>query len=154
MNYYRIFVYERGYSKSVNIEAVKIGFSYPAFLFAVTWLAYKGMWGTAAALLFLAVLTGGTVGSITAYMKIDPSMGGASAVFVLEWLWAVAVGLILILPAAKGNAWYAKKLLKRGFRQAVIIVAPNPDRAKIIFDKEYVYDNQADVWFKLDGILA
>ena len=145
MNHYRIFVHEQG-----GIEAVKIGFSWPAFFFNSVWAAYKQMWGIASAVFFFAFLIGFISGFTRALMETDPSEG----VTLLQWLADLTLGLITVYVGSKGNDWYAKKLLKRDFRFAVNIVAPDPDRAKIIFDKEYVYDDQTDVWYKFDGILA
>ena len=143
MKKYRIFTHEQ------KQEAVKIGFSWPAFFFTLPWLLYKRMWAVAAGVLFLVVL-------ISAAMEagVNLSMGDPNAAFMLELFGHATEVSILVLFAMMGNDWYAKKLLKRGFRHVTTIAAPNPNRAKSIFDEEYVYDDQAGDWVKFDGILG
>ena len=142
MNYYRVFVHER----RGDVEAVKIGWSWPAYLLPLFWMPYKKMWGHTVAFYFLTM-------PLVMLSVAVREMNSDVPEWVLQWLSSAPLVLLVAYVGSKGNDWYAKELVERGFKHAVLIEAPDPDRAKIIFGKEYRYDAQADAWVKYKGIL-
>jgi hypothetical protein len=99
------------------IEAVKVGFSWPAFFFGSLWMLDKGLWGRAAlwlvsyaAVKLVATLAGKVQG------------GDYLALFVIGALAALA-----LIAGANGNRWWEQSLLERRYRRMATVFAPTPE---------------------------
>lgn len=96
-------------------EAVKRGFSWPAFLFGVFWAFYKKLWLPGAiylALMLALALSGGNVegeGLVAFYDLVG---------FAVSF----CVG-------ASGNAWRRQALLAEGYRHIDRVAAPSAEEA-------------------------
>ena len=94
-------VYERD---DYKVQAVKVGFSWPAFFFVGIWAFVKGLVAIGFALLFAASVMGGI---FQAAAGSDP--GAGLVVFLLT------IGF-RIFVASRGNDWRRKHLLGNGYR--------------------------------------
>lgn len=107
---------------TLGVEAVKIGFSWPALFFGFFWMLYKKLWGLAG-IWFVAYFVFSIIEAV-----IDQSGdGGAQAVIYL--ILSAAYLSLSLLPAFKGNKWREENLLKRGYGQLTTEQAETPDAA-------------------------
>jgi hypothetical protein len=112
------------------IEAVKVGFSWPAFFFGSLWMLDKGLWGRA------ALWLGGYLGVRRAAILVDKIQGG-------EYLSVFLMGTLVfmaLVAGINGNRWREQSLLKRGYGRMTTVAAPTPEEA--IF--EYLDQPNAD----------
>ena len=108
-----------------GFEAVKVGFSWPAFLFGVIWMLVKRLWGLAG-IWFLLCIVLSLVEEVT-----DKSGAGGTQALVYLLLSAGSFALWLV-PAFKGNKWREENLTKRGYtlvNSVVVDVVETPDAA-------------------------
>jgi hypothetical protein len=96
-------------------EAVKRGFSWPAFLFGVFWAFYKKLWlhGSVYLALMLAVALSGGGAEGDGLVALYDLIGFAISLFV----------------GATGNGWRRQALLAQGYRHIDRVVAPGPEEA-------------------------
>jgi len=99
-------------------QAVKVGFSWPAFFFTWIWAFIKKLWGYGLAFIgvifiFLVVETAFTQGG---------NFGGTLIMLLLQF------GLF-VLFGVKGNDWRNKDLKKRGYEHVQTLRAETPDAA-------------------------
>ncbi|MBP8812264.1 MAG: DUF2628 domain-containing protein [Laribacter sp.] len=105
-----------------GIEAIKVGFSWPAFFFGFFWMLVKKLWGLAGAW-FAAYVIFFLIEKVT-----DQSgEGGAQAIIYL--LLAAGYFALWLVPAFKGNKWREENLSKRGYEQLTSVQAETPDAA-------------------------
>ena len=105
-----------------GLEAVKVGFSWPAFFFNIVWMLLKKLW--ALALLwfgFYFVLA--LIKTVTASAE---ESGAQALVYLLLWGAYVALNLV---PGFKGNQWREANLVKRGYELVGTAPAATPDAA-------------------------
>ena len=96
-------------------QAVKVGFSWPGFLFSVIWLLIKRLW-MQAFILIAAILL---LSSIELYFEnIETSL----MVLLLEFSIYVFVGVY-------GNEWRVVSLQDRGYKLIDTLEADTPDEA-------------------------
>lgn len=105
-----------------GIEAVKVGFSWPAFFFGFFWMLVKKLWGLAGAW-FVAYVVLSLIETVT-----DQSGEGGTQALVYLILIAGYFALWLV-PAFKGNKWREENLLKRGYEILTTVQAETPDAA-------------------------
>jgi hypothetical protein len=105
-----------------GIQAVKVGFSWPAFFFGIIWMLAEKLWGLAG-LWFAAYLVLALIEAVT-----DQSRESGSQAFVYLILAAGNFALLLV-PAFKGNKWREENLSKRGYEQLSTVQADTPDAA-------------------------
>lgn len=105
-----------------GVEAVKVGFSWPAFFFSNIWMLCKKLWGLAA-LWTVGYLA---LNAIETAMDLSPE-GGARAVAYLI-VAAGNMGLWLV-PAFQGNRWREANLTRRGYRFLSAVEVETPDAA-------------------------
>lgn len=98
-----------------GIEAVKVGFSWPAFFFNWVWMLIKKLWG------FAALWFGAYV-----VLAIIESATQSEAFYLIL---AVAYFALWLIPAFKGNQWREANLISRGFEHVHTVEASNPDSA-------------------------
>jgi hypothetical protein len=112
-----------------NMQAVKLGVSWPALFFTFPWLLSRGLIGTA---LIYALLWAVLLAALlwTGFAWLD---AGALATLSLK-LWALgfaalAVIGLLYIPFRYGNTWHARKLERRGFEYQLPVSANNRQQA-------------------------
>jgi hypothetical protein len=111
MKQYKVFKHPSGTS-----EAVKQGWSWPAFFFGFIWALVKRMWG-----LGVGVLIGGLV-----FGFIVGAFGGGKDGDALINIVAFIVNVIF---GVNGNSWREKNLVSRGFEEVGTLTAANPESA-------------------------
>ncbi len=108
MKHYKIFEHPAG-----NIEAVKLGWSWPAFFFDVIWALFKRMWWL-----------GGGIFAASVFFE-----------FLLledEELYELVILAGIVLKAifgVNGNRWRENKLQSSGYHYKDIVSAANPEGA-------------------------
>ena len=105
-----------------GLEAVKVGFSWPAASAGPIWMLAKNLWGLSGlwvAMYFVLSL----VEAVTD--KSEPS-GAQVLVYLLLVVGYVTLGLI---PGFKGNKWREKNLVRRGFEMLGTVQAETPEAA-------------------------
>lgn len=106
-----------------GFEAVKEGFSWPAFCFGPLWLFVKKLWMFAVAWIVVSVILSSIEG-------ISDEVGMVSGQMMVVYLIVVGVYLALwLIPAFKGNSWHSKNLLKRGYKLINTVQAEKPESA-------------------------
>ncbi len=91
-----------------GLEAVKDGFSWPAFFGGFPWLLFRKLWRHAALVGFVFVTAKATEASALQaaddWTKVFVSLAVSAVMFFLY-----------ILPAFLGNRWLGAELLRRGY---------------------------------------
>ena len=105
-----------------GIEAVKVGFSWPAFFFGTIWMLTKKLWGLAGAW-FAAYIVLSLIESVT-----DQS-GESGAQALVYFILAAGYFTLWLAPAFKGNKWREENLSKRGYEHFTTVQAETPDAA-------------------------
>lgn len=117
MKQYKVFKHPAG-----SHEAVKQGWSWPAFFFSFIWAMVKKMWGLGVGVLIGTFVLGFFVGAA------GMGEGGDALINILAIILNVIFGL-------KGNAWREKNLASRGFELADTVTAANPEGAIALYLK-------------------
>jgi hypothetical protein len=104
-------------------EAVKQGFSWPAFFFGLIWMLVKRLWGFAG-LWFLAYVGLALIEAVTDAAQSEP---GAQALVYL--MLAGGYFALWLVPAFKGNSWRVANLTKRGYELIREVNAETPEAA-------------------------
>jgi hypothetical protein len=112
MKQYKIFKHPSGAT-----EAVKQGWSWPAFLFSFLWAMVKKMWAIGIGLFILSA--------------IFISMAGKEAHILINGI-SVVVSVIF---GIYGNSWREKNLESRGYEMKGTVTAAKPEEALAMFIK-------------------
>ena len=105
-----------------GFQAVKVGWSWPAFFFPAFWMFVKRLWG----LTILFVLAYG----VFSYIEADAEKMEESVAQGLIYLSLVLAYFALSLIALfKGNKWRERNLSKRGYELLNTVQAETPDAA-------------------------
>lgn len=107
---------------TLGIEAVKVGFSWPAFFFGIIWMLVKKLWGLAG-IWFAAYIVLSLIETVT-----DQSAEGGAQTLVYLIL-AAGYFTLWLVPAFKGNKWREENLSKRGYEQLATVQAETSDAA-------------------------
>lgn len=118
MKEYKVFLHTSG-----KVEAVKQGWSWPAFFFPLIWALVKRMWGLAFGL-FLAIL-------ILDAVLIHAGVSKRTT----DVLVSIAIIAASIVFGINGNYWREKKLLSRGFEFRGKVTARNRKTALAMIEK-------------------
>ena len=111
MKHYKIFEHPAG-----NIEAVKLGWSWPAFLFGSIWALCTRMWWVGGGVLVAQVFI------IGPFIESAAMEGEGGLIVLFDGLcWAVF--------GINGNRWRENKLQARGYDYKDIVSAGNPEGA-------------------------
>lgn len=110
-----------------GFEAVKVGFSWPAFFFGPFWMLIKKLWVLAILWFIASVLL------FLSEVLIDTSSSDQEKVLITLVIIAASVALWL-LPGFKGNKWREDNLTKRGYKCVQTVQADNPDAAVALAD--------------------
>lgn len=107
----------------MEAQAVKIGFSWPAFFFGFFWLLARQLWQYAGIWLGVYLLM--------VYADSSIQSGGHSPWMKSALNYALYTGYltIMLIPAFLGNSWREKMLLGKGFRLKNTVQAATPDEA-------------------------
>ena len=119
MRQYKIFEHPNG-----KIEAVKQGWSWPAFFFGWVWALVKKMWSVAG-----AVIAGGILAGCLLEGVFEVS---TSTVEALQFLLSFALGVVF---GAAGNQWCQNNLQAHGYEYKETVSAANPDKATSLYLK-------------------
>lgn len=120
MKQYKIFKHPSGV-----IEAIKQGWSWPAFFFDVLWVFVKQMWWLGAALLLLFV----PYVFIRALALLSPELE-----LLLSSIDFIPLLIIKGVLGRFGNSWRARKLISRGFAHVDTNTASNPEGAVALYE--------------------
>src|SRR5262249_12805798 len=105
-----------------GLEAVKIGFSWPAFFFNIVWMLLKKLWTVSLLWVGLYIVLG-LIKTVTASAEESGARGlGYFILFAAYWA-------LSLIPGFKGNQWREANLLKRGYELAGTAQTPTPDAA-------------------------
>lgn len=110
MKQYKVFVHPSG-----NSEAVKQGWSWPAFFFGFIWAMVKKMWGLGVAVMIATIV----------FIAIAKS---EALINIVSLIASIVFGM-------NGNSWREKNLVSRGFEQTDTVTAANPDGAMALYLK-------------------
>ena len=116
MKHYKIFEHPAG-----NIEAVKLGWSWPAFFFGFLWALAKRMWG----------LGGCLFAAFFFAESFDASVHEA-----LDGLITAAALVLAFIFGLNGNRWRENNLQSRGYDYKETQTAANPDGATALYLKQ------------------
>ena len=117
MKTYKIFKNPTG-----QYEAVKQGWSWPAFFFAGIWVCVKKMWGLG-------------IGIIIVFIILNVMAGDNEVMNVLVSILSLGVGIVL---GMQGNKLREGNLKKRGYQEVPqVIQAGNPEAAVAQYISEY-----------------
>ncbi len=108
---------------SGDIEAVKTGWSWPAFFFSFIWAMVKKMYLTGIALFLFSLM----LGIIIEYLHMGPRGDAMNNILTIA---------ISIIFGLKGNEWCEALLLRRGYEAKAVIAAPDPHSARACFLQE------------------
>ena len=97
-------------------EAVKQGWSWPAFLFLALWAIYKRMWEIG-------------IGVFLVMIFLDYLLRASGVGQYGELLGNIAAIVINFIFGNLGNAWREESLLSRGFEYLETVNAPSPKEA-------------------------
>lgn len=112
MKHYKIYEHPAG-----RIEAVKLGWSWPAFFFAPTWALFKKMWG----------LGGGVLAAYLFSVFLLPEEEAGNSLLIL-----VETALHIIF-AVNGNRWRENNLQSRGYEYKETQTAAHPEGAVALY---------------------
>ncbi|WP_304307844.1 DUF2628 domain-containing protein [Pseudacidovorax intermedius] len=105
-----------------GLEAVKVGFSWPAFFFGLFWMLFKKLWRRAG--LWFAVYL--VLALIENVIDRAPESGTQALVYLLL---SAGYFVLWLLPAFKGNAWRDADLVRRGYDRLATLEADTADAA-------------------------
>ena len=105
-----------------GLEAVKVGFSWPASSAGPIWMLVKKLWGLSGLWLAMYLAL-----SLVETVTDQSEPGGAQAlVYLLLVAGYFALGLV---PGLKGNKWREKDLVRREFEMLGTVQAETPEAA-------------------------
>lgn len=105
-----------------GIEAVKVGFSWPAACATPIWMLVKKLWGLSG-LWFAMYITLSLVEDVTD--KSEPN----TTQTVVYLLLATGYFALALIPGFKGNEWREKNLVQRGFEKLGTVQVDTVDAA-------------------------
>ncbi|MBI9082281.1 MAG: DUF2628 domain-containing protein [Desulfobacterales bacterium] len=117
MKQYKVFKHPSG----IN-EAVKQGWSWPAFFFNFIWAMVKKMWGLG-------------VGILVGFLVFGIILGLAGVGKGSDAIINVVAIIVNIIFGLNGNKWRENNLISRGFEHADTVTASNSEGAVALFLK-------------------
>lgn len=125
MKNYNIYKHPNG-----KIEAVKQGWSWPAFFFGAIWALIKQLWMVAGLIFAYAIISSIIIQSVTpSYDYYEYGGGDPSQALVLQSISTLIQLGIAVYLGVKGNSLREANLIKRGYECIGNINAVNPDSA-------------------------
>ncbi len=125
------------FSDNTNeFEAIKIGWSWPAFFFNVIWALTKGMWKLVIGILLIFLVAG---------MFVRMTDG--------DIMWTNILSLIIsLILGATANTLQAKKLATYGFEPIATISANNPEQAISLYMQQSQQNGEQPTTTDTDNI--
>lgn len=117
MKQYKIFKHPSGTS-----EAVKQGWSWPAFFFSFIWAMVKKQWALGVSVLIGLLVFGFIVGAA------GGDEGGGALINIVSIIINIIFGI-------NGNSWRERNLISRGYEQVDTVTAANPEGAIALYLK-------------------
>ncbi len=114
---YKIFKHPAG-----NIEAVKQGWSWPAFFFTFIWALVKKEWPIGFA-------------TMIAFFALGVALETAGVYESSEGLISIASIILNFIFGVNGNRWRVENLISRGYDHVDTVTAANPDGAVALYLK-------------------
>lgn len=105
-----------------GLEAVKVGFSWPAASAGPIWMLAKNLWGLSG--LWVAMYF--ALSLVETVIDISEPSGAQVLVYLLLVAGYFTLGLV---PGFKGNKWREKNLVRRGFEMIGTVQAETPEAA-------------------------
>lgn len=105
-----------------GLEAVKVGFSWPGFLFGIVWMLIKKLWG-------LSLLWFGLYFVLGLIKTVTIQSEETEAQSLVYLLLAAGYFALNLLPGLKGNQWREANLMKRGYELVGTAQTATPDAA-------------------------
>lgn len=125
MKNYNIYKHPNG-----KIEAVKQGWSWPAFFFGWIWALIKQLWMVAVLIIAYAIISSIVIQLMTpSYDYYEYGGEDLSQAFLLQSISLLIQLGIAIFLGVKGNSLREANLIKRGYECIGNINAVNPDSA-------------------------
>lgn len=103
---------------TLGYQAVKQGFSWPAFFFNWIWAFVKRMWGEGFVFLGVNIV-------LTLIEKLFEREGSNAGILIILF---AQIGFFIFI-GVKANEWRRNELTKRGFKLISLQVAETPDAA-------------------------
>lgn len=107
-----------------GFEAVKIGFSWPAFLLGIPWMIAKKLWVMAGIWFLMSLCVGIVISLVADHSGLTPGLQ-----IIVSLLLLVVYTALWLIASFKGNSWRLKNLEKRGYELKREIQADSPDAA-------------------------
>jgi hypothetical protein len=117
MKQYKIFKHPSGTS-----EAIKQGWSWPAFFFSYIWAMVKKQWALGVTALIAVLMFGFVVGAA------GGDEGGDALINIVSIIINIVFGI-------NGNLWREKNLISRGYELMDTVTAANPEGAVALYLK-------------------
>lgn len=117
MKQYKVYANPQGES-----EAVKVGWSWPAFFFSWIWALVKKMWGLGIGAFVAFFMLGVIEGAVEVGSTQDTAM-------TVSLIVNLVVFVAVILFGVHGNRWRETNLQSRGFEFKSDVTAQNPEAA-------------------------
>jgi len=111
-------------------EAVKQGFSWPAFFFGFIWALVKKLWKISV-VLFLAFIL----------LNLLSTLALESHSLLLSLVTTIGYLLLWLIPALKGNIWREHQLGSSDYHPVKTVAATNSAQAVIQVSDESLYQN-------------
>ncbi len=121
MKQFKVYKHE----ESGALEAVKQGFSWPAFFFGLIWAIIKRLWIVALILALISLVSSGLMVTF-----VEQGMLNSQAADT--FLYLVNLGVALVL-GTQGNVLREKALEQRGYQFKQRLDAANPEAALTIY---------------------
>lgn len=109
-----------------GFDAVKVGFSWPAFFFGLIWMTKEKVWGLAG-LWIVAYAACSFIEGVIGAARHQSPQGGALA--LASSVLVAAYSTLWLVLSIKGNKWREVKLSKWGYELLNIGQAETPDAA-------------------------
>ena len=121
-----MYTYNIYQSPLYTFEAVKQGWSWPAFFFAQYWALVKNLWFVAIAVFFIQ---GFLLNTYAAFALGDLQLPQEQLIMELQPALLCIITFIGTILGFFGNKLRQHNLLRRGYKQVGVVTAENPRRA-------------------------
>lgn len=121
-----MYTYNIYQSPLYTFEAVKQGWSWPAFFFAQYWALMKNLWVVAIAIFFIQGLL------VNTYINLflaDPDLSQEQLIMELQPALLCIITFIGIILGFFGNKLRQQNLQRRGYKHVGVTIAESPQKA-------------------------
>lgn len=107
---------------TLELQAIKVGVSWPVFFFTFFWMLAKKLWGWAG-------LWVGTAITLSILEQVADSSPEGGAQVIVYFVVAAGWLALALVPLFKGNGWRETNLQSRGYEFVATTEAATPDAA-------------------------